>query len=121
MKKYTLDSLFVPIPLHPTRQRERGYNQALILSQGLGKKLGIATQQLLIRTKATSSQVGKTGVERRQNMKGIFSCTQEVPRGAIIFLVDDVVTSGATFNEAAGVLKRAGAKAVYGVALAHGL
>ncbi len=121
IKNSTKDFLFVPIPLHPGRQRERGYNQALILSQGLSKKLGVETRELLSKTKATSSQVGKTGVERRQNIKGIFTLVDEIPQDTTIFLVDDVVTSGATLNEAAGVLKRAGAKAVYGIALAHGL
>ena len=121
IKNCTKDSLFVPIPLHVNRQRERGYNQALILSQGLSKKFGIQTRELLMRTKATSSQVGKTEVERRQNIKGIFTCSKEISQGVTIFLVDDVVTSGATLNEAASVLKRKGAKAVYGIALAHGL
>jgi ComF family protein len=120
-RKYTQGSIFVPIPLHTTRQRERGYNQALILSHGLSKKLGIETQEVLARTKATSSQVGKTGLERRQNMKGIFNCVKEIPQDTTIFLVDDVATSGATLNEAAKALKKAGAKAVYGIALAHGL
>ncbi len=122
IKKCIADSLFVPIPLHGRRQRERGYNQALILSQGLSKKLSITTQEALVRVKATPSQVGKTQLERRQNIKGIFACkNRQLVQGKTVFLVDDVVTSGATLNEAAGVLKRAGAKSVYGVALAHGL
>lgn len=113
-------ALLVPIPLHPRRLRERGYNQAELLAFELSQRLKIPTAQLLVRRRETQRQVGKTERERRENIKDAFMVTRELP-GKTIFLVDDVVTSGATMNEAANILKRAGAKAVYGIALAHGL
>lgn len=111
----------VPIPLHRKRLRERGYNQAELLALDLSKKFGVPTQILLKRTVQTTTQVGKTQAERRENMKGAFIISSNCSlNDKTIFLIDDVVTSGATMNEGAKVLKRAGAKAVYGLALAHG-
>jgi len=122
IKAFSSDAVFVPIPLHLSKERSRGYNQSLILSKGLSKKLGIETKIILIRSKKTISQVGKTQKERKENIKGAFTLKYPLDlSGRTIFLIDDVVTSGSTFNEAANVLKRAGAEKVYGLALAHGL
>jgi ComF family protein len=122
MKILTNDALFVPIPLHAIRERSRGYNQANILAKKLATKFGVNMQQILSRIQKTSTQVGKTQKERRDNIKGVFSLnSQSNLKNKTIFLIDDVVTSGSTMNEAAGVLKGAGAKAVYGLGLAHGL
>lgn len=122
MKNLTSDALLVPIPLHVIRERSRGYNQAEILACGLGGKFGVSSQQALLRIQRTPTQVGKTQKERRENIKGAFKLKSGIEvRGKTIFLIDDVVTSGSTMNEAAGVLKRAGVKAIYGLALVHGL
>lgn len=116
-------ALFVPIPLFSAKLRSRGYNQAEILSTRLAKRLGLTSANLLQRTRNTSSQFRLSRKERQENIARSFSLipTNRVQIGdRVLFLVDDVVTSGATLVEAANVLKRAGAKHVYGLALAHG-
>jgi len=115
-------SCLVPIPLHSSRLKERGYNQASLLAYDLGKRLQIPVRQMLTRRHKTASQVGKTEIERRENIKGAFEVTPlstKIPD--IVFLVDDVLTSGATCNEAAATLKKAGVKRVWGLAFAHGI
>lgn len=117
------NSVIVPIPLHKARSRKRGYNQSEMLSQGLSEKLEIPILDLLERVKNTKRQVGLSKKEREENIKdafGVKSSKLKVQSFDIVFLVDDVVTSGATLKEAANVLKRAGVKKVYGLTLAHG-
>lgn len=113
-------TILVPIPLHSKRLRSRGYNQAEILAVDLSKRLGLPVKNILTRMRQTTSQVGKTQKERRENIKGVFQLKGTV-EGKAVLLVDDVLTSGATMNEAAKTLKRAGVKEVWGLALAHGL
>lgn len=116
--------LLSPIPLSRQRERKRGYNQAMILAGGLGRRLNLPVKSFIIRIKQASSQVGKTQQERWENVKGAFAVEEsdkQLLKGKTIFLIDDVVTSGATMNEAAKMLKRAGAKRVYGLAFAHGI
>lgn len=117
------NAVLVPIPLSLHRERQRGYNQAYLLAEEMSKRIEVPLYLFLVRHKATKSQVGKTQEERRENIKDAFSA-KEIGKielkGKTVFLVDDVVTSGATMNEAAKVLKRAGAKHVYGLAFAHG-
>jgi competence protein ComFC len=124
-------SVLVPIPLHKSRSRKRGYNQSQILAKGLAKKLDLPVFNYLERTRNTKTQVGLKKEEREENIKNAFRIN---PSAALragnkelqindfpqVFLVDDVVTSGATLKEAAKVLKRAGVKKVYGLTLAHG-
>ncbi len=113
--------IFVPIPLYKSKEKSRGYNQAEILAEELGRRLGVEVQNLLERTKNTKSQVGLKKEERKENMEGAFkviSDKRQATRDKIIFLVDDVLTTGSTLLEAASVLKRKGAKRVYGLTLA---
>ena len=124
---YTLiqkETLFVPIPLHESKLRKRGYNQSLLLAKGLGQKLDITVGDMLERIKATKTQVGLSQQDRAENIKGAFglkrSSVEKVKKYKQIFLVDDVVTSGATLKEAAKVLKKAGVEKVWGITLAHG-
>ncbi|MDO8620848.1 MAG: ComF family protein [Candidatus Levybacteria bacterium] len=112
----------VPIPLHSSKLRSRGYNQAEILAAALSKKLGFPTANLLKRLKKTPSLAGLTQKIRKANIKGAFEVEKdkkEILKNAIIFLVDDIFTTGATLNEAAKMLKKSGAKKVYGLALAR--
>ncbi len=103
----------VPVPLHRWRLWSRRYNQASLLAAEIGKMTGLTLQSdLLTRTRNTRSQVGLGEVQRGRNVKGAFS----VPGSRVpvimdqrVLLVDDVLTSGATANECASVLKRAGA------------
>ncbi len=116
------NTLLVPIPLHPSRYRKRGYNQALLLAEDLGKRLGVPVRTVLTREKLTKTQVGLTQEQRRENIKGafVFKTKGEDLTDTTVFLVDDILTSGATLAEAAKILKKAGVKNVWGITLAHG-
>jgi ComF family protein len=127
--------LMVPIPLSSSRFRKRGYNQAEILAKELSKKFNFPVQNLLSRTKETKTQVGMTNLQRKLNVKDVFeiinppsassgngsrsSGSKRFRKNCSIFLVDDVVTTGSTLSEAAKILKKAGAKKVFGLTLAR--
>ncbi|GIW61156.1 MAG: competence protein F [Patescibacteria group bacterium] len=113
------NAIFSPIPLHQRKLQIRGYNQAELLARDLAERFLLPVKTLLKRKKETTSQVGKTRKERRINLQGAFEINCEIDEKNI-FLVDDVVTSGATLNEAAKTLKKAGAEKVWGLAFAHG-
>jgi ComF family protein len=116
-------ALLVPIPLYKAKFNQRGYNQAAYLAQGIGDKFSLPTVDILERVRATSPQSRLHRDERRENIKGAFkiACSDgKNVQGKTLFLVDDVLTSGATLAEAASILKRAGAEKVYGLTLAHG-
>lgn len=118
------NSVFVPIPLHASRSKMRGYNQSELLAKGLSKRFGVEVMDMLQRVRNTKRQVGLTKTERENNIKGAFEIKKEYKDKTRdfkqIFLVDDVVTSGATLKEATRVLKKAGVEKVWGVTLAHG-
>lgn len=118
------NAVLAPIPLSRERERGRGYNQANLLAEELARKFVVPVGDILHRQRNTLSQVGKTQMERRKNIKGAFSLQskwQEKLGDKVVLLVDDVMTSGATMNEAAYILKRGGAKEVWGLAFAHGV
>lgn len=104
----------VPIPLHPSRRRKRGYNQAALLARELSGRCGIpADEKLLFRTKKTRAQKELNDQERLENLKNAFSVRKgNVPYKNII-LVDDIYTTGSTIDEAARVLKENGAQSVF--------
>lgn len=118
-------SVLVPVPLHIVKARRRGFNQAELLAKGVGQKFEIKVIDCLIRVKNTKTQVGLTQIERAENIKDAFVINDkylaQIKEFNQIFLVDDVATSGATLKEAAKVLKKAGARKVWGITLAHGL
>jgi len=109
--------LVVPIPLHPRRRWERGYNQSELLARAVGKELGLLVDNPLIRVRDNPSQTGLTETERKKNVAGIFEVKGGMS-GKVILLVDDVMTTGATIEEGARVLKEAGALAVLGAVVA---
>jgi ComF family protein len=115
--------MVAPVPLHPTRRRERGFNQAELLARRCGQRLGRPVRaDLLLRVRATPSQVRLTSVERHANMRGAFAAmpaTATRVAGRAVLLVDDVCTSGATLTAAATALREAGAAAVWGAAVAR--
>jgi ComF family protein len=109
----------VPVPLHPARQRERGYNQAALLAQPLAAALGLPYDaHVLRRVKPTPPQVGLSRQERRRNLRHAFSAEPGIA-GRTIVLVDDVVTTGSTLASAAQACLAAGAARVYGLSLAR--
>jgi len=112
--------VLVPVPLHPRRLRERGYNQSDLLCRELAKLSGIATAACLKRKSNTPPQARTASVaERHHNMLGAFACLDGKVRGKKVLLIDDVATSGATLNACAVALKQAEAASVWGLALAR--
>ncbi len=115
--------LIVPVPLHRWRLLQRRYNQASLLAREISKQVEVLmSNSCLVRQKYTVSQGHKSSKERRLNVSGVF-VVPEKKKAEInektILLVDDVLTSGATLNECARVLKEAGAKKVYVLCLAR--
>ena len=113
--------VIVPVPLHRKRLKERGYNQAALLSTELSNITGIPVNDTsLVRCIYNMQQAKTRNVEeRRQNVIGIFSCLNEELFEKKVLLIDDVTTSGATLNACASVLKKAGATSVWGLTLAR--
>lgn len=106
-----LPDCIIPVPLHPARLRERGYNQALELARPVAVRLGVPLcESLVVRQKHTAAQSTLEKGARRRNIKGAFVVRGELP--AHIAIIDDVVTTGSTVNELARVLRRGGAKRV---------
>lgn len=101
--------LIIPMPMHSTRLKERGFNQALELARIISKKTQIKCDYTTCqRTKFTPPQASLPLKDRIKNIRGVFSCTQNV-QGLRIAIVDDVMTTGASLNELAKTLKEAGA------------
>lgn len=112
------NTILVPVPLHPIKYRERGYNQSYFIAKGLGNILDLNIKNnMLKRIKNTITQTHLSALERHQNMKNAFKLMAGVDFSQIenAILVDDVFTTGATLNSAAGVLKSAGVDSVIGV------
>ena len=100
-------TLIVPVPLHRTRERIRGFNQAELIASRLGRPVA---RRLLRRRKNTPSQTGLTRNERKRNLAGAFEVCGNV--SGTVIVVDDVYTTGSTMNEIARTLKRGGAERV---------
>jgi ComF family protein len=96
--------LILPVPLHRSRERTRGFNQAELIAARLGRPVD---SRLLRRRKNTPSQTGLTRNERKRNLTGAFEVRGEV--SGTVIVIDDVYTTGSTMNEIARTLKRAGA------------
>lgn len=113
--------MFIPIPLHITRMRARGYNQAEVLGRLVAQPLHVPMHtDILYRTRETAPQVAtKSREERLHNMNGVFGLALKSVKGATVVLFDDVFTTGATMRSAANVLKRKGAKQVWAVTMAR--
>ncbi len=116
----TID-MIMPVPLHVQRLKQRGFNQALLLAHRMSARKGIKLNiDNLARVRPTRPQVELTGEERKKNVAGAFMLRRpgDVENRHIV-LVDDVFTTGATMNECAGVLKKAGASQVTALTLAR--
>lgn len=111
----------VPVPLHPSRERRRGYNQASLLASRVGALTGIPNLDGLRRIRSTEHQVGLGAIERLRNVEGAFAIQLGVrsPAGRRLVLIDDVLTTGSTVNACATELRAAGAAEVWVVTLAR--
>jgi ComF family protein len=116
-------NLLIPVPLHPQRLRQRGFNQALLLVKELSRRTGLPYQKTILQKKeSTIPQVNLSGVEREKGLRGTFHLMEkEKLSGKTVLLVDDVYTTGATVNECSKVLLRGGAERVDVLTLAHAI
>ncbi len=113
--------LIIPVPLHRWRLLKRRYNQAALLARSITKRMDVPVEyDLLQRIKPTQSQGHKNRKERYENLRGAFAVKAGADiKGKNILLVDDVLTTGATVETCAKVLKKAGAEKVFVVTLAR--
>jgi len=111
--------LIVPVPLHPERREDRGYNQAELLAKVIAKQCGAPLNtSALVRKLNTTPQVGLNENERRRNVQGAFQCKHRLD-GLRVLVVDDVCTTGATLSECAMALHDGGAASSWGLTLAR--
>ena len=115
------DAVVTPVPLHPVRFRERGFNQSEAIGMGMASRIGFEFEDgLLIRRKHTKTQTKLSAEKRQANVENAFALGRNVRvDGKALIVVDDVITTGATLNSCARTLKNAGAAKVVGVALAR--
>ena len=100
----------IPVPLHPNRLRRRGYNQAAELARAIANRLDLPTaDHLALRKQATTAQADLPLAQRSSNVRGVFAVHKPMPCSRMA-IVDDVMTSGATVNELARMLRAAGAE-----------
>jgi ComF family protein len=113
----------IPVPLYKKRLRQREFNQSALLAKRISEHLGIPLiLDCLIKVSDTTPQVGMNSKDRFKNVKKAFIIKDSsVIRDRNILLVDDVFTTGATVRECSGILKKAGARNVYVITLAHGV
>jgi competence protein ComFC len=112
---------FVPVPIHPHKEAERGFNQAVLLAKNLSRHTNIPVNtRALIKVRETISQASLKLKDRKLNLQQGFVCLHPNDiKGKIIAVVDDVATTRTTLRLAGVALKKAGAKEVWGVVLAH--
>ncbi len=115
--------LLIPVPLHKTRRRARGFNQSELLARAAARRLSHPVKVMygaLIRRRDTVSQVGLSRAERIENVRDAFRVADaKAVRGREAIVVDDVMTTGTTLSECARVLKQAGAKQVWAATVAR--
>jgi ComF family protein len=118
--------LVIPVPLYRGKRRQRGFNQAELITRSALKALGderlVICTDALVRTRETQSQIGLTSHQRRENMRGAFAVANAgAVEGREVILVDDVYTTGTTVAECAKVLLRAGVAKVWVATVARTL
>jgi ComF family protein len=114
--------IIVPVPLHATRERERGFNQALILARELARRSGLPLDEhcLVRRVQTEMHRVGMDAKARRKSVAGAFTVRRnDLIAGKRVLLIDDVFTTGATVSACAAVLKEAGAEEVFVLTIAR--
>jgi ComF family protein len=109
--------VLVPVPLHPRRERQRGFNQAEEVARIAAPRVGVPVRRLLLRQRDTQAQTDLDESERRTNVRDAFVARGEV-QGLRVLLIDDVVTTGSTLAECARALRGAGASTVCAAAVA---
>lgn len=119
-KDLIAESVVVPVPIHRTKELQRGFNQSELLARSVSKMFGINGGLALKRVKNTKTQVGLRKDQRINNIAGSIVCVdKDLINKKIVLLVDDVATTGATLNECAKALKESGAERIVAVVLAR--
>jgi ComF family protein len=114
------DFLIVPVPLHKKRQRQRGFNQSQILAKEFARRRNLEITPALQKIKEARPQIELSGEQRRQNLNGVFNCSNpNLINKRKILLIDDVYTTSTTMNECARVLKKNGAKEIWALTIAR--
>jgi competence protein ComFC len=112
--------VIVPVPLHPARERERGFNQATLLAELLACRVAVPLRTVLERTRYTTTQTAYDRAERMENLHNAFRLRKNMHvRQLRVLLIDDVLTTGSTLSECARVLKEAGAISVHAATAAR--
>lgn len=121
IQQFNNDYIVIPVPLHPQRERERGFNQAALLGKAIAKRLSLQFRdRVLKRTRYTKPQAVLKEKERRKNLADAFiHNTKYMIHNTDVLLVDDVWTTGSTMRACANILKRGGAKKVWAMTLAR--
>lgn len=113
--------VIMPVPIHVSKLKSRGYNQAGLIAESLSKKLDIEyNEHSLIRTRATSPMKDLNDIQRTKNLQKAFKIADNVIIYNKVLIVDDIYTTGTTIDACAECLKRAGVKEVYAVTLCVG-
>ena len=108
-----LPDCFLPVPLHPSRLRQRGFNQSIEITRVLASKTGIPIEiDAVERQRRTVSQTDLDARQRRKNVRGVFRVSSRMFEYKHVLIIDDVMTTGATVNELARVLKRHGVERI---------
>ncbi len=107
-----LPELIIPVPLHPNRFKQRGFNQSIELARPISNTFGIPISlSVCIRRRDTAPQVGLISAQRRKNVKNAFATTRPVVKKHVA-IFDDVITTGCTVNEIARRLRQSGAEII---------
>lgn len=113
--------VIIPVPIHKSRLKQRGYNQAELIAEQLGRYTGIPVDsEILIRSKSTAPMKELDGVKRLKNIENAFNIDESIVRYNKVLIIDDIYTTGATVDACAAVLKRHGVSKVYCACLCIG-
>lgn len=111
----------IPVPVHESRLRKRGYNQSEILCEDIGMYLDIPVRkEIIVRNKNTAAQKELNAGERMLNLQHAFGVQKKLPYGCTVLVVDDIYTTGSTMECCSSCLIRAGAVSVYGISICSG-
>jgi len=121
---YTINQMkadiIVPVPLHKSRLKDRGYNQSAILARELARQLNLPVdEKTLIRHRKTQSQMSLNANDRQKNVAEAFSCRKNILTAKTVLLIDDVCTTGATLDACAAALKATGITTIDALTIAR--
>lgn len=120
IKMWNIDEI-IPVPIHPKRLKQRGFNQTDIIADELGKILGISVNKgKIIRIKNTRPQKDLNDIDRIKNIQGAFCSTEGYRPGKNVLIIDDIYTTGTTIRQIAQILKALGAEKVFFLTISIG-